>query len=488
MQVEHEKGISAYGAYVPSLRMSRKAIAQAHAWALPGLRGLGKGTRAFCSWDEDSITMAVEALRNCRKNSTELPAIVGGLTFASTSAPFADFQNATTVAAAAGLPTDIQAMDTSGSLRAGTSALITALQNNDNIARYVVASDCRLAKPGSAQEMHYGAGSAAIAVGSENIIAKFIGSQSNATQFVDHYRAQGHDYDYYWEERWIRDEGYMKIVPNTVAALLESTGTKAESIKHFCMPGTLARLGSSLAKAIGIDAEAVVDNFAVEIGDAGTPQPLLMLIAALEKAQPGEKILVVSFGAGCDAILLEATDAIADYHPTRSLSALSENIRTVEHYNQLLSFSGQLELEWGMRAEVDNKVSISQLYRAQDQVTGFNGGECPSCGAIQFPILAACVKCSSTEPMPRKPLADESAKVATYSTDNLQYYPAPPMYWGLVQFDNGARLLMEMVNVDPAQFDVGTPLQMAYRIKQKDERRGLHRYFWKAIPASQNNA
>ncbi|NIB38807.1 hypothetical protein HBA55_04375 [Pseudomaricurvus alkylphenolicus] len=476
------KGISAYGAYVPSLRMSRKAIAQAHSWALPSLRGLGKGTRAFCSWDEDAITMAVESVRNCLKNGADGAAPIGALTFASTTAPFADYQNATSVAAATGLPSNIQASDASGSLRAGTSALLNALQNSRSESALIVASDCRLAKPGSVQEMHYGAGSAALAVGSDNIIARFVGSESNATQFADHYRRSGADHDYYWEERWVRDEGYMKIVPATVNTLLEKTGTPADAIQHFCMPGTLARLGAGLAKKLGINPEAVVDNFAADIGDTGSPQALLMLIAALEKASPGERILVVGFGAGCDALLLEATDAITEYQPAVPLSTVNDHARTVEHYNQLLSFSGQLQLDWGMRAEVDNKVSISQLYRSQDQVTGFNGGECSSCGAVQFPILSTCVKCGSTEPMSRKSLADESARVATYSSDNLQYYPAPPMYWGLVQFDNGARLLMEMVDVNAESFDVGTPLRMTYRIKQKDDSRGLHRYFWKATP------
>ena len=85
--------------------------------------------------------------------------------------------------------------------------------------------------------------------------------------------------------------------------------------------------------------------------------------------------------------------------------------------------------------------------------------------------------------MARRPLADEPARVATFTSDGLQYYPSPPMYWGLVQFDNGARLLMEMVEVDADNFDTGSPLRMVYRIKQKDEQRGLHRYFWKAAPA-----
>ena len=54
-----EIGIKSYAAYVPRLRMERASIAAAHVWALPSLRSLAKGERAFCSWDEDSITMSV---------------------------------------------------------------------------------------------------------------------------------------------------------------------------------------------------------------------------------------------------------------------------------------------------------------------------------------------------------------------------------------------------------------------------------------------
>jgi len=80
------------------------------------------------------------------------------------------------------------------------------------------------------------------------------------------------------------------------------------------------------------------------------------------------------------------------------------------------------------------------------------------------------------------PLADAPAKVATFTADWLMFYLAPPLYVGLVQFDNGARVLMEMVDVDAANFDVGTPLRMVYRVKEKDTRRHYNRYFWKAAP------
>jgi uncharacterized OB-fold protein len=150
----------------------------------------------------------------------------------------------------------------------------------------------------------------------------------------------------------------------------------------------------------------------------------------------------------------------------------------------MLSASGEIQLDWGMRSETDHKTALTQHYRASDQVAGLVGAQCNECGAVQFPRLATCVNCASMKPMTPVPLADAPAKVMTFTADWLQYSPSPPLYFGMVQFDNGARILMEMVDVDPAGFGVNTPLRMVFRIKEKDERRHYNRYFWKATPAA----
>ena len=58
-------GIVACGAYLPRLRLERKAIFEANAWFAPGLRGAARGARSMANWDEDALTMAVEAGRAC---------------------------------------------------------------------------------------------------------------------------------------------------------------------------------------------------------------------------------------------------------------------------------------------------------------------------------------------------------------------------------------------------------------------------------------
>jgi 3-hydroxy-3-methylglutaryl CoA synthase len=475
-----DHGIKSYAAYVPRLRMDRASIAAAHAWAMPSLKSAGKGERSFCSWDEDSITMSVDAVRGCLRTSLAAP--VRSLTFASTTAVFADLQNASLIAAASGLSNDLTTLDTSGSLRAGTSALIRALESSIGGDAMVVAADDRHAKPGSMQEMQYGAGGAAFRTGAGDVIARYVGSASSASQFVDHFRTDGQKYDYQWEERWIRDEGYLKIVPEAVERLLKSTGVTAAQIDFFCMPATISGLAAAVTKKLKFKPESVVDNLAARCGDTGAAHPLLMLGVALEAAKPGQRIVVVGFGAGCDVLLFETTEALAAYKSGASVASAVARGVTEKSYNKMLSFSGEIAMDWGMRAESDAKTALTQLYRARDQVISFIGGKCSACNAIQFPRMPACVSCGSTAPMSNAPLANESAKVATYTADWLMYYPAPPLYVGLVQFDNGARVLMETVDVDPAKYDVGVPLRMVFRVKERDGLRHYHRYFWKAAP------
>ncbi len=122
-------GITSYGAYIPRLRLQRKAVAQANAWFAPGLVGAARGERSMANWDEDAVTMAVEAARDCLPAADPIAerAFVDAVYFASTTLPFADRQNAGIVARALSLPEAVSSVDIAGSQRAGTSALVAAL-------------------------------------------------------------------------------------------------------------------------------------------------------------------------------------------------------------------------------------------------------------------------------------------------------------------------------------------------------------------------
>jgi 3-hydroxy-3-methylglutaryl CoA synthase len=476
-------GITGYGGYVPRLRMERAAIAAAHKWMAPALRSLAKGRRAFCSWDEDSVTMGVEAARDAlNRRSAET---FGNLLFASTTMPFADMQNSAILRGALNLPEAVQTADVGQSQRAGTAALLQALNSGRAEDTLVIASDRLRGKPASTQEMGFGAGAAAFSVGREGIIATLQGSATSSALFVDHFRSTDNRYDYFWEERWIRDEGYMKIVPGTVAQALKNAGVQASDIRHFVMASPFRGIVAALVKKLCLPAGSEADGLDEACGYTGSAHPLLMLAAVLERAQPGELILMVGFGQGCDALVLRAADAITGFKPRRGVSGALADAQPHDAYLRMLSFDDSIDLEWGMRAEKQVKTALTEQYRSRDQLACFEAGRCRKCGTVQFPQLAYCVEpnCqASGEQFDPVSLVDVPCKVLTHTADWLSYHPAPPLYVGFAQFDNGARLLMEMVDVGPGELEVGTPLRVVYRIKDVDKARGYPRYFWKATP------
>src|SRR5215813_7813653 len=112
-------GITAFGAYIPYYRLAHKEIARA--W---GGRA-GDGERAIANVDEDSITMAVEAVRDLL--APDQGRAVDGLMFATTTSPYSEKQASSMIATAADLRHDLRTADYTNSPRAATTAVRAAL-------------------------------------------------------------------------------------------------------------------------------------------------------------------------------------------------------------------------------------------------------------------------------------------------------------------------------------------------------------------------
>ena len=474
-------GITGIGAYVPRLRLERAAIAAAHRWMAPSLKSAGKGNRAFCSWDEDVVTMAVEAARDCLTGQDR--STLQALHLASTTVPSAALSPAVLVATALGLSPEVSAANAAGSQRAATTALLQALEQRR--PAIVIGSEKPNPLPASMAEIQSGAGAAAVTLGSEGVLATLIGSASRSVNFVDHFRSAEQTSDYVWEERWIRDEGYARLVPQAVQSALADAGAAASEVAYLILPAPIRGVAAALAKQLGITG-TLAGGFEGEVGYCGVAHGLLMRAEVLAIAKPGEKILLVGFGQGVDALLFEATDHVGK-QGGRGLAGTVADSLVTQDYLRMLSFQDRITLDWGMRGEKAGKAALTEQYRAASQLDTFTGGKCCKCGTVQFPVLAYCVNAACAAPagdMAPAPLADEPAKIFTITSDWLSFHPAPPLAVGFVQFDNGARLLMEVVDARPEQIVEGTPLRMVFRIKERDKQRGFNRYFWKATPAN----
>lgn len=479
-------GILSYGAYIPRLRLQRSAIFAANAWFAAGLKGLAMGERAIANWDEDSVTMAVEAARDCLTGFDR--GTVTALSLASTTHPFADRLNSGIVKEALTLSDSISALDVAGSQRAGTSSLIQALNAGVNGGTQLcVASELRKARPASEGELVQGDAAAAILVGAGDPIARFIGSHSVTLDFVDHFRASGADFDYTWESRWIRDEGYSMLLGDALAAAIETLVVDPAKIDRLLIPITVRGVPEGLAKKLGVPAAAVADTLAPNVGDSGVAHPLLMLAAALEQARPGETIMMVGFGQGCDVLLFETTEAIANLPRRDGFSGALARGKADENYLRFLFHRGLLDLDRGMRAEADQKQPGTTLFRNRKTVLGLVGGRCTKTGTVQFPRSEISVNPTDRAIGTQEdyPLAEKQARIVTYTADSLTYSPAPPQYYGMIDFEGGGRMFTEFADVDAESIEVGLAMKMMFRIKAVDEKRDFIKYFWKAVPVQQ---
>lgn len=479
-------GITAYGSYIPRLRLSRQAVAQANAWYAPQFAGR-KGTRSMANWDEDSITMAVAAARDCLGAGDDRGHI-RSVQLVSSTLPFAERLNAGVVCEALTLDEGVEALDMGGSASAALSAVMGAVdrvtaRGGDAL---VIAADLRKTRAASSQELDYGDGAAALSIGSTNVIAEYLGGATLTVDFVDHFRQAGEDIDYHWEERWVRDEGIGKIGPRAIASALQKAGVEAGAIDHFIFPTTFAKMDAQLAKACGIRAEAIADSFAATVGETGTPHALLMLASVLERAQPGQHILLAQFGGGAQAIVLRVTPAIQSFRPARGVSGWLARGVEEKNYTKFLSFKEQLRLERGMRGEQDRKTALSTAYRHRTAILGLVAGRCEVTGAVHFP--PSRISHDQGKPLQdtQKPykLAERRGHVLSWSAESLSFHRAPPHQYGQVDFVGGGRILMEFTDVAKGDVASGTEVEMAFRIKDIDELRGFTRYFWKATPVA----
>ena len=480
-------GITAYGAYIPKRRLSRMAVIQSMAWLAPGLMTAAAGERSMCNWDEDAMTMAVAAARDCVTGMDR--SAINASYLASTSLPFKERQNSGILTTALNLPEEgLVTADFTASLKSGTTALLTAIdavrgEGKDNVL--VTASDARETKSAWFFEMWYGDGAASLLLGKDNVIAEFKGAHSVSCDFVPSFRGAKMQFDYGWEERWIRDEGFTKIIPAAINGLLEKCGLSIDDISKVVYPCHLSkRVHQSIAKPLKAAPEKIQDNLAEVVGDTGAAQSLLMFVSALEEAKPGDKIVVASFGQGCDALLFEVTDNIKKLPARNGVKGSLANRKEEAQYSKFQKFRDLVNVEMGIRAEANKQTALSALWRYRKQVLGLVGGECTKCGTPQYPKMRICVNpsCGAVDSQVEHEFADKTGSIKSYTGDMLAVSVDPPAIYGLVQFEGGGRALLDFTDCDLTDVKVGQPVKMSFRIKYYDAPRDFHGYYWKAVP------
>lgn len=466
-------GIVSTGCYIPYYRLSRDRIAAA--WGRSSL----KGERSVANNDEDSITMAVEAAFNCIEDR----GVIDGLFYGTTSSPYLEKSGAGLIATACDLKDEIMTADYGSSLRAGLAALTAAIntvkaKSAKNIL--VTASDCRLGYPRSDQEQLFGDGAAALLIGEDDVIAKFEAHYSVNNEIVDIWRTNGDTFVRAGEERFILTEGYQAAMTTAISAVMEKAGIKPADVGKLVLSTPNLKVNLSVAKRLGFDPKSQVqDSLMSSVGNCGVAQPLMLLIAALETAAPGDKLLLAGYGNGADAYVFTVTDNISRFKEQNGIKRYLEQKAQLPSYERYLSYRGILEAVPGEPFRLFP--SNSAYWRDRKSILRFHGSKCRQCGVSCFPIQRVCHACGAVDDYDHIPCYDKKGKVFTYSVDKLAGRSDDPVVvQTVVETDDGSRFYMLMTDCDPAEVEIGLAVEFTFRQIYKGA--NYYNYYWKCRP------
>ena len=477
-------GITSYGAYIPWRRLDRQQFLNAWGgFAIPG-------ERSVAYFDEDSVTMAVEAAIDCLKGQD--PQQVDGLYFATTTSPYREKQVSSLIGMPLNLRPEIRTADVTTSLRAGTTAMSLALDTikaGSASSVLTIASDGRVGAPGGMMEQSFGDGAAAFIIGKDNVIAEVKESYSISDELAATWRAAGDVFVRGWEDRMVMDEGYSRIVPQAINGLLQKCGLETKDLAKvvFDPPGDARRHGK-VSAALGFAPEQIQDPFGffMNIGMTGCAMAPMMLVAALEEAKPGDKILFAGHGNGVDAFLLEVTDTIGKLTPRRGMKHHLASKTTLNNYESYLRWRDIIPVEAARRPEKQH-IRLSAVWRERKTLLGLWGVKCRQCGTPQYDNgamstspIRVCAQCQAQDDFDDYCFAGRKATIFSFTHDRLAPVDDPPASVVLVEFEGGGRAFFDLTDRDPDKIDVGTEVEMTFRKLQFD--RGLTNYFWKARP------
>jgi len=469
-------GITLFGAYIPFYRLAHKEIARA--W---GGRA-GEGERAVANVDEDSITMAVEAVRDLLANSEGRE--VDSLMFATTTSPYAEKQASALIATATDLRHDVRTADYTSSLRSATTATLAALDSvkAGSVSNVIIAAaDTRLAPPKSANERIFGDAASAIAVGRDKVIADLIASHSTVDEMTDVWRGDDDLFVSGWEERFSITQGYQRVLRQTVSELFERNAIGPSEISKaiFYAPdaGTLA----GTAKSLGLKAEQIPDHLFSTVGNTGTAMPLLVLSSVLEDSRAGEKLLVAGYGSGCDALLFEVTDEIENAKSVAGRRGVKGHLASkanLDSYERYAKFRELIETDSARRQAPSASAAI--IWRKRDDIYRLRGYRCLNCGKVQYPHQRVCISCQSKDNFESVRLADKTANLFTFTLDYLNADPDPPTVMSIVDFEGGGRAYLQMTDRIPGDVKIDQSVEMTFRRLYEAE--GFTNYYWKCRP------
>lgn len=346
MRPDRQVGIIGYGAYIPRYRLPGAEIARV--WT-NGLGGSPVKEKAVAGLDEDVTTMSIEAARNALARARIDPRAIRAVWVGSESHPYAVKPTSTIVAESIGASPNIQAADWEFACKAGTEAVQASIGLvGSGMAAYTlsIGMDTAQGRPGDALEYTAASGGAAYILGpADEACAVYQGSYSFVTDTPDFWRRPGESYPSHGD-RFTGEPAYFNHTLSAAQTLMDSMGTRAADYTFAVFHQPNVKFPSRAAEMLGFTPDQIKAGLlANEIGNVYSGSCMLGLTAILDIAQPGDRILMVSYGsgAGSDAFDIRVTERITEVQGRAPKTRDYISRRTVVDYATYCRFRGKLK-------------------------------------------------------------------------------------------------------------------------------------------------
>lgn len=336
--------IIGYGSYIPRFRIKKEEYIKA--WG----NFIGRiEEKAVIGYDEDTLTMAVEAGQNALKNSNLKREDIKMVSVGSCTPPYVLRSMASEIAMAIGIPLNIALLDFKESEKAGTTGFLASIDILANRGGFglVIGSDSPLAKPNEEVEHTFGAAAAAFIIGRNSGIADIEGYCSyNVTFIADRFRRDG---DLKIQDLAIpsyKQYAYGSSISGAVKNLMEELGLNPSDFNHVFIQGHDTSEPTRVIPKI-IDPKIIYTQSLNLLGDTGAASTLIGLVGILSNvAKPDDRILCVSYGsgAGSDAFSIIVKDNQTNDPEIPDFETYLNNKEYLD-YNKYLKFRELIELE-----------------------------------------------------------------------------------------------------------------------------------------------
>lgn len=343
-------GIVGYGTQIPRFRIKVEEIAKV--WGVDATafkRGLMLSEKSVPAPDEDTATLSVNAARHALTMASIDKSKIGAVYIGSESHPYAVKPTGTVVSEALGITPKVHTADLEFACKAGTESMFIALQLvKSGAIQYGlgIGSDTSQGAPGDALEYAAAAGGVAFIMGADHLVAKLIDTDVYMTDTPDFWRREYANYPKH-SGRFTGEPAYFAHVEGAVTAILSKTKLKPTDFDYVVFHQPNGKFPTRVAKRLGFtEKQYQYGLLAPKLGNTYSGSSLFGLAATLDEANPGERILLASYGsgAGSDTFIFETTKRLPE------IRKLTPNVK--EQLNR-----GKIYLDYGTYAKFRQKIN-----------------------------------------------------------------------------------------------------------------------------------